>query len=191
MNNLHEGVLALKKGFKFKKWGYLFPLVLGLLLSGFQLFRWDKAQNLKYVAPSFKELKVNEGVLSFTNRWRSTGGAIVILSKDGSKLNLSCSGPFSDNACFRIYEDGKWLDRQKDFIGENATVWWHPENNSSDYGRIYQLKVKDELVYTYNQKADEYIKDYNKGPQNYYKQAIIYFIMLVPFSIYKLVKENK
>lgn len=185
-----EESLTPRRGSKFKRWSYILPLLFGLFLSGFELSRWHKRQTLKYVPPSFDKLKTETGILSFTNRWRSTGGSIVIMPINGNILNLSCSEPFSSNACFRVYENGNWVDREKDLVGENATAWWYPDEFSNNYGRIYQLKVKDEIVYTYTQKAGEYVKNYSLE-SNELQLAIIYFLMFVPLSVYQLIKENK
>lgn len=176
--------------FRVKRWSYVFPILLGLFLSGLEFSRWREGQNLKYVPPKYDDLKIDVGILSFSEQWKSSGGELIVIPEEGNGLKLSCSGPFSSHDCFRINENGQWVNRKIELIGEKATVWWYPEIDSKNNGRIYQLKVKDKLIYTYDQKVEEYLSNYKKGPPTYI-MAIFYFVTLVPYSIYKLIKENK
>lgn len=175
----------------FRKWFWIIPLLVGVSLSCIDIARWNKARAVKYVPPKFEELKIDTGTLSFTNRWRSTGGLIVILPIGGKSLTLSCSGPFSSDACFRVKKNGQWIDMEKDLIGEKATAWWYPDDNYKDFGRIYQLKVGNELIYTYDQQINEYITNFKKGPPDHLRSALVVLSITVAASIYCYFKERK
>lgn len=94
---------------------WLVWLILGCMSSGTFFVQWLNSLSMKYTPPQFEDLKVDHGKLSFTTRWKSSGGSIVLHLSDGRKLFLKCSGPFidSESACYQKKVDNEWLNYKK------------------------------------------------------------------------------
>lgn len=143
-------------------------LVVGLIFFIIQFPGLMKSDS-HYVSPSNSDLNKSEGRLGFANRWKSSGGYVLLYLDDGSKLILSCTAPDStvDSSCYKKRKSqNEWVDYRKYLTGKRATVWWRAESDTSERkmaGRIYKLEVGtwryfdfDERINYYSERRLEY-----------------------------------
>lgn len=134
-----------------------------------------------YDPPSFFELNKSEGKLSFGNRWKSSGGYVLLYLDDGSKLILSCTPPGSnvDNSCYKKRKSkNEWVDYRKNLTGKNATAWWRAEEDTLERkmsGRVYKLEVDGWKYFDFNEIVNYYLNN-NKKINN--SAMLFWFVIL-------------
>lgn len=174
---------------------WLIWLILGCMLSGTFFIRWINSRHMEYEPPQFENLKVDHGKLSFTTRWKSSGGSIVLHLADGRKLTLQCSGPFidSEDACYLKQVDKKWLGYEKQLTGKEATVWWQPHVKVKDFGTAYQLEVGNWMFFSYPEMRNKYLAHFQQGKGRWLDliAAIVMFLIIVAPAIHNLVKREE
>ncbi len=165
-----------------KKWASLLWVMFGALFSGGFFVMWLHSQFAEYRPPTFEELRISSGTLSFTRWWKSSGGDAVIRLDDGNALTLTCGGVFVDSPCFRKQVDGVWMELEGELTGQSAIVWWYPENDNENYGRLYQMKAGNRLLLRYEQQVDWYTKDHKLGRPHALVSAIVMLLVTVFYA---------
>jgi hypothetical protein len=84
--------------------------------------------------------------------------------------------------------DGKWLNFKDELSGKTATVWWHPDPSTPDFGRLYQLRVGEKTFIRYDSQLEKYLADYKRGRPLDGIIALIFFLIIVPSAIRNLTK---
>lgn len=172
-----------------KKWPWIIWLFVGLLLSGVFLIRWLDSQTKEFVPPKFESLKINRGPIEFSAWWKSSGGDVIIRIESGRKVYLTCGGIFSDSPCFRKKIGDEWRDFEDELSGKTATVWWHPDPKTPDFGRLYQLKIGEQTFISYDSQLEKYLANFKRGHPLDWVTALMFFLIIVPMAIRNLIRH--
>jgi len=175
-------------------WPHFIVLLLGVILTGKQLEAWYVTSSMKYTIIEFETLKVSEGILSFRPIWKSSGGEIVLTTKDNQKITLTCAPPggLGGGCYFNSYRS---VDYRKTLVGKQVKIWWQPIHNELDQvasGRVYQLETDGKYFYDYRESADYYknhLPDRNASDHLFF--AICYLVILIFIPIKTILKARK
>lgn len=157
-------------------------ITLGILFGYWVSGTWLSNPSFEYVPPRFDQLQVTQGKLSFTRRSKSSGGEIVLQLENGEQLLLACNPPDTlPDACYYKKEITGWVDYRQKTTGVKAIVWWRPEVDLTKGGRVYQMRVAEDLFFTYQDQVEYYLKHYKKsgGRNNFLGFVLLILIALV------------
>lgn len=172
------------------KWPWLFWLILGLAISGLALKQWLDARSQSYSPPALSELTVSKGKIGFTERWKSSGGDLVLQLSNGKKLRLACGGPNGTSACYLKRVNGQWVSFKDRLSGKEATVWWHAgDRPQPGWGWVYQVEVDGQLFMQYQDQVERRLENQRQGNPISLGVAILFFLILVVPSLYKIFRR--
>jgi hypothetical protein len=180
MNKVHTAISSSRLWLKFA------AAVLGVLWILWLSGTWPTNPVVEYSPPNFEQLEISQGILSFTQRSKSSGGEIVLKLDDGKKLILSCSPPNTTvDSCLSLYRDyvgqkyGE-ADRYKDLYPEKRVIaWWmaEPDWPGNGHGRIYQMEIDGRLFLSYPMQVEYYVKHHRIGGDR--NVFFAYFLILL------------
>jgi hypothetical protein len=168
--------------------GSLFVLTFGMFLLVLSFYDWYQTRITVYRTPTFESLQVASGtIVDFTERWKSSGGAVVLKVDNGKNLTLKCGGPYREDACFHLLENGE--NGGAKYLGTKAVVWWQPISDKS--GRLFQLAIENTPHIKYREQVKSYELEYRHGRPGSLVLAIFAAIFVVFPAIRSLVRNAR
>ncbi len=172
--------------------GHVIMLVFGITISVMSFRLWYNPSKIKsFEPPDFEQLTISSGITYFNKSWKGSGETTNLLLDNGKSLKLGCGGPFTTTGCYYVNENGKWVNREMELIGERVKVWWLPLKGHDDQGTIYQIEVKGKIFFSYKDKKEEYLNDFQRGNPNKPYLFILFSFIFVLVPTIKLIKEVK
>lgn len=102
--------------------------------------------------PPFESLNVTQGIIDFSDKKPTRGGAsLVLIQADSSKLILSCAGgKNNDRDCVRP-------EMRNKYRGQQARIWWFIHDALlGNYTKLAQLEVDGKIIISYGEQKEIY-----------------------------------